>query len=98
MDCFITPTPAWANSVINGKYRCDKCPYETNNKRHLAQHSGVFHYDEMVHVLYMECDGSLEGRNELNSMIDFLDIDCTGGQSAFQDGDLKEFGDQLVEA
>ena len=46
----------------------------------------------------MECDGSIDGRDTLNYMITAKWIDCTGGQSAYQDGNLETFGTELVNA
>lgn len=46
----------------------------------------------------MCCNGSIEGRNALNDRVSAKWIDCTGGQAAYEDGDLEELGEELVEA
>ena len=51
-----------------------------------------------TYILYIGVDGSLDGHNALVDCVSSQWIDMTGGQAAFYDGDLKEFGDELVEA
>ncbi|AYV77307.1 MAG: hypothetical protein Barrevirus32_3 [Barrevirus sp.] len=98
MNPFSTPKPDWLDSLIDGTYPCKSCPYSTDIKDHLKIHTKTYHNKEYQehYILYMECNGSIDGRNDLNDLISNHDIDCTGGQSAYEDGDLKEFGDQLV--
>ena len=51
---------------------------------------------ELPMILYFATSGSLEGRNTLLDYVSSPFIDCTGGQCACEDGDLQQFGDELV--
>jgi hypothetical protein len=46
-------------------------------------------------ICYVECNGSLDGRNLLIDGFEY--IDCTGGKAAVECTSLLEFGDTLVE-
>jgi hypothetical protein len=98
---FRTP-PVWLNGDDDGEYDClnKNCDFSTDNEEYLNKHTEMFHNKERDMILYMCCAESIDGRNALNNMISnsFQPIDCTGGQAAFEDGDLKEFGDALVKA
>jgi hypothetical protein len=94
----IQPKPEWVDSIDDGKFECDKCSYKSNSDDNLGQHTTTYHNENTQMILYMNCDGSIEGRNELNNSISAKWIDCTGGQAAYEDGDLQEFGDELVMA
>jgi len=101
MACF-SSKPEWVDSVEDGDVTCDKCPYKTTKEEHLEEHAKRYHpivpkeKGKMNYVLYMECSGSLEGRNTLADGVSRPWIDMTGGQAAFHDGELKTFGDELV--
>jgi len=103
--------PAWAegfcpaagklcNGCLAEKLSCDYCNYETHHQEYLEKHKSAYHNDSNM-ILYMACEGSLDARNTLIDEIEtkgFEDIDCTGGQAAFEDGDLNHFGKALVKA
>lgn len=92
------PQPLWLNGKSDGAFKCKKCSYRTESKAYLNQHCELYHTDHPM-ILYMECDGSISGRNALmNHLKTHQYIDCTGGQAAFEDGDLTKFGNDLVEA
>lgn len=90
--------PLWADTNPSGKHSCDECPYKTDSQDFLEEHSKRYHHDNTNYILYMGCTGSINGRNELEHRVSARYIDMTGGQAAFHDGDLKEFGDDLVAA
>lgn len=90
--------PNWVDGKQDGKHKCDKCNYATDDDNHLNLHKDEYHNDDKTFVLYMACDGSIEGRNILNDNVSAKWIDCTGGQAAYEDNDLKTFGEQLVKA
>ena len=94
----IQPKPDWVDSTDGGELKCDFCEYHSNDNKHLAEHTETYHPGERSMILYMGCDGSIEGRNALNGRVSAKWIDCTGGQAVFEDSDLKQFGDELVEA
>jgi len=87
----------WVDSVEDGEFKCDHCTYKTTSNDFLEEHS-KYHSDKSDFVLYMECMGSLDGRNAINDNISAAWIDCTGGQSAYADGDINKFGQEIVEA
>ena len=90
--------PLWGDTNPSGKHSCDECPYKTDSQDFLEEHSNRYHHENTNYILYMGCTGSINGRNELEHRVSARYIDMTGGQAAFQDGDLKEFGDELVAA
>lgn len=92
--------PAWVDSDSNGHNACDKCTYKTNSEEFLKEHAKRYHDDNASFILYMACTGSIEGRNTLADAVSasYSYIDMTGGQAAFEDGDLQTFGDELVAA
>lgn len=90
--------PEWVDSVDDGQISCEHCSYKTNSDDFLAKHKEKYHDDNCRFVLYMACNGSLEGRNMINNNISAKWIDCTGGQTAYVDGDINVFGQELVEA
>jgi hypothetical protein len=95
---FISPKPDWLDGVIDGNCKCDSCEYETNDSQHLGKHNDMYHNDKIGEnmILYMQCDGLSDGRNKINNLISARWIDCTGGQSAYENGNLNQFGDELV--
>ena len=90
--------PAWADTDPSGEHSCSECRYKSNSDEFLQQHTARYHPSNRVpsFVLYMGCSGSLNGRNTLSKCVSAKWIDMTGGQAAFEDGDLTEFGDDLV--
>lgn len=51
-------------------------------------------------ILYFDCNQSLDGRNAIADHLakfGFQWMDMTGGQAAFEDGDLESFGNHIVE-
>lgn len=92
--------PAWADTDPTGELSCSKCRYKSNSEEFLQQHTARYHPSNRVpsFILYMGCSGSLDGRNTLSDRVSAQYIDMTGGQAAFEDGDLIEFGDELVAA
>lgn len=90
--------PAWVDSNPEGKISCDKCLYKTDSVNFLNAHSECYHHNDKSFILYMECTGSLTGRNTLADAVSVDYIDMTGGQAAFEDGDLQIFGSELVAA
>jgi hypothetical protein len=94
---FFQPKPKWIDS-IDGQFNCQSCVYKTSESEWLQTHIKCYHSEEMSMVLYMECSGSIEGRNLLLQSTDAQSIDCTGGQAACADGNLETFGEQLVQA
>lgn len=94
--------PIWLNGDDDGEYDCPNknCDFSTDDEEYLNKHTEMFHNKEQDMILYMCCTESIDGRNALNNIISdsFQPIDCTGGQAAFEDGDLKKFGDALVKA
>lgn len=78
----------WVDSIDDGEIACKSCRYRTNTQEHLDQHTNKYHpkdgvTDDMF-VYYMDCNGSIEGRNVLCEYVDVQWIDCTGGQAAFR--------------
>jgi hypothetical protein len=94
----IQPKAEWVTSDETGEFVCKDCSYTSSNAEFLKKHIDSYHEGEHSFVLYMTCEGSIDGRNELLQLVDFNYIDCTGGQAACDDGDLQTFGDQLVNA
>jgi hypothetical protein len=92
----IASKPEWVDSDENGEFKCDHCSYK-NSEEFLQIHIQEYHTNHNM-VLYMDCNGSIEGRDVLNDCIDAEWIDCTGGQAAYKDSDLQKFGEQLVRA
>lgn len=90
--------PEWVDSKEEGLFQCPECFYSTDREEHLRKHAEAYHPEDPSYILYMTCDGSIEGRNELNERVSAQWIDCTGGQAAYEDGDLYELGEELVEA
>ena len=92
--------PEWLDGTDNGCFGCELCPYKTDDSDHLKAHKKMYHVEpEDQHmILYMGCDGSIGGRNALNDRVSSKWIDCTGGQAAYEDGDLQQLGDELVAA
>ncbi len=78
-------------------FRCTRCAYKAKTQTHLDDHTKFYHKSD-TWVLYVECDDSGEGREELEICLSMRPIDATGGQWAFEDGDLEKFGDKLVKA
>lgn len=103
----IVAKPMWVDSDINGTLQCDDCPYKSNKSEYLEEHRKSYHPNDRKPdmILYMRCrnvesDDNLEARNKIMDYLgdDYRYIDVTGGQGAFYDGDLKNFGDKIVEA
>jgi hypothetical protein len=94
---FEPPKEDWVDSVEGGTIKCEHCSYCTNSRDFLEKHN-TYHKDDREFILYMECKGSLKGRNTLIDNISAQEIDCTGGQAAFEDGDINVFGQELVNA
>ncbi len=97
---FGPPKPAFIGTIEDGEFGCDKCTYKTNNEEHLKEHSECYHpvieEGQNPFILYFQCDGSLNGRNSLAGGVSVSYLDMTGGQAAFEDGDLTQFGTELV--
>ena len=98
MATMCIPRPDWLDGDSDGQHTCDKCDYKSQNLHHLKQHEDCYHNPNAEMVLYFATDDSIEGRNKLLNLINFEPMDCTGGQCACEDGDLEEFGKQLIEA
>lgn len=77
-------------------YPCLYCKFTTHKQDLLTTHYHNYHNNEREFILYLECTGSIEGRNTFNEAVDVEPIDCTGGQAAFEDGDLKHFAQQAI--
>ncbi len=78
---------------------CEECSFETNTQEKLEKHIETYHYVKIIKptfILYFECEGSIDGRNRLTRNIPNVNIDSTGGQAAFEDGDLDKFGKDLT--
>lgn len=87
------------NGCLADTLQCEHCPYETSHEDYLKKHTEVYH-SNLDMVLYMSCPG-LESRNTLIDAIEkkgFKAIECTGGQTTFEDGNLNKFGKALVKA
>jgi hypothetical protein len=102
-DDYYHPKPQWLDSIENGNLHCKKCSYKTDCAEFLHEHLDTYHQrPKPAMILYLECDGSIDGRNALVDSVTATGggdaIDCTGGQAAFEDGDLQQFGKQLVKA
>lgn len=54
--------------------------------------------EEQNKRLYFDCNGSLEGRNLIEDAVSVRYVDCTGGQAAFEDGNLQVFGQEVIAA
>ena len=79
-----------------GEHACTKCEYRTTKNEYLDLHEATFHAGHPM-ILYIEMD-SFEDRSVILDEIEgFPWLDATGCQCAFDDGDLKEFGDAVVE-
>ena len=89
--------PEWVDHDMYGRVFCNKCFYQTSCDNYLQLHMKTFHERDGNYILYFECE-DFDGRY---TIIDhnnkFEPIDCTGAQAAFEDGDLKEFGDALID-
>lgn len=72
----------WVTSITDGKHKCKHCSYKTNSKKFLRKHKW-YHNRICKFILYMECSGSLAGRNAINDNVSVHAIDCTGGQAAY---------------
>lgn len=95
----IQAKPEWVDTDPSGTMKCQSCTYFTSNWDHLQKHTQTYHpEDGLGMILYMECTGSIDGRNAINEMVSVSPIDCTGGQSAYEDDDLEKFGRELVKA
>jgi hypothetical protein len=75
-----------AKQGIDSEGRCIRCPINY-----------PMHDPNIPFILYMETE-SMDARNKLNEIIDANEFDCTGGQTAYKDGSLQEFGNKIVKA
>jgi hypothetical protein len=92
----MTSKKTWVDSDPSGTLLCTDCGYKTNDEEFLKTHRTQFHDEDMSMILYMDCSGSLYGRNTIVEGVSNNFIDCTGGQAAFEDGSLQEFGDEVM--
>jgi hypothetical protein len=91
------PKEDWVDSTKGGVIKCEYCSYCTNSREFLEKHN-MYHTKDRKFILYMACEGSIEGRETLIENISAYDIDCTGGQAAFVDGNINVFGRELTNA
>ena len=101
MACF-QPKPDWVDSVESGTHQCESCTYR-NNPANLAAHVSCYHGAKVPMILYFCCEGSIETREILLDQLNsdarkWVDIDCTGGQAGFEDGDFEKFSADVVAA
>jgi hypothetical protein len=95
--------PDWIDSVDGCNIVCKSCSYCTNEQSHIDEHNKHYHpeggVNDGMYVYYMDCNKSIDGRNELLEYVDIEYIDCTGGQAAFEynpNYTLQQFGNDLV--
>lgn len=82
----------------DGKLKCNECTFKTNDDKYMQKHNR-FHNKSVPYILYMATSGSLVGRNTIIDNISATNIECTGGQAAFEDNmSLQQFGDEIVAA
>lgn len=86
--------PIWVDSVKNGKFICTVCGYKTDKKAHLKKHTDHYHKPYSF-ILYFHCESS-DSRDIILENIPYQYIDSTGGESAFDDGNIDDFGDSIV--
>ena len=89
--------PEWIDPDEDGEFECDNCAYKSNNEEYLKSHQKSYHNDKTPFILYMCCQGSIDERNIFEQAVTVEYIDCTGPQAAFHDGDLQQFGNELVQ-
>lgn len=89
--------PKWIDSIEDGQHKCDNCQYKTLSEEFLKIHCETYHIGHPSYILYMGCTGSIDGRNTLNDCVSSKWIDCTGGQTAYKDGNLETLGKELVD-
>jgi hypothetical protein len=80
----------------DGEHACASCKYHTTRDEYLKQHNETFHGGHPM-ILYIEMESFDDRSIVLDEIEGFPWIDATGCQCAFEDGDLKTFGDAIVE-
>lgn len=74
-------------------FKCEHCLFKTTSQSKMNDHTNIYHQDRSF-ILYFAC--KYKDRDILIENISAHEIDCTGGQAAFEDGDLTTFGRELV--
>lgn len=103
--------PPWVDGDDNGQHKCRHCSYSSHDVDFLKEHTDCYHPGPPIsdlYALYLKCEASL-GRNKvLSGMVSaneigtiFEEIGSKGKLKEFvefDDDDLKQFGDELVQA
>lgn len=84
--------------IEDGKYKCEKCKYMTNNDVAFNKHNLIFHEKETEKVIYVWCGGDVDDKNLLISKLSHSPAKCIDNRFVFNCCEINEIGEELINA